>query len=82
MHAYKITSQLLECSAYISYGFFFGVKGTVYSKHKCGLIERVLGTYSNEPSLASIRELQPSKKRRYNWVRDSQHVTTDYVRIA
>ena len=38
------------------------LKGTVHSKNKCGLIERVLGTDSNEPSLASIRELEPSQK--------------------
>ena len=45
-------------------------------------MERVLDTNSNEPSLASIREQEPSKKRRYNEVRDPHHVTTDNVRIA
>ena len=37
----------------------------MHSKNKCGLIERVLDTDSNEPSLASIRELlevEPSEK--------------------
>ena len=38
------------------------LKGTVHSKNKCDLIERVLDTDSNEPSLASIRELEPSQK--------------------
>ena len=37
-------------------------KGTVHSEIKCGLIERVLDTDSNEPSLASIRELELSQK--------------------
>ena len=37
-------------------------KGTGHSNNKGGLIERVLDTDSNEPSLASIRELEPSQK--------------------
>ena len=37
-------------------------KGTVHSKIKCGVIERVLVTDSNEPSLASIRDLESSQK--------------------
>ena len=46
------------------------------------LIERVLDTDSNEPSLASIRELEPSQKRRYKKAHDPHDVTTDDVRTA
>ena len=38
------------------------IKRTVHSKIKCDLIERVLDTDSNEPPLASIRELELSPK--------------------
>ena len=38
------------------------IKGTVQFKIKGGLIERVLDTDSNEPSLAFIRELELSQK--------------------
>ena len=49
----RVCTCLCPCNAF---------KGTVHSKIKCGLIEGVLDTDSNEPSLASIRELEPSQK--------------------
>ena len=58
------------------------VKRTVHSNNKCGLIERVLDTDSNEPPLASIRELEPPQKKLYKKAHDPHHGTTDDVRIA
>ena len=44
---------------------------------KCGLIERVSDADSNEPSLASIRELESSQKDDTR-----KHVTNDDVRTV
>ena len=61
----ELVMNVISLYKILIYPCRFGIrpfKGTVHSEVKCGLVERVLHTDSNEPPFACMRELELSPK--------------------